>query len=402
MLTAREIVDYLANPPGDDTELQRALGELLVQFPSFQAARLLSTVCLVAHDGPGESTRRSLHETALMLPSAVSIYSALHPEVSKAPVEAAPAPFHPEVESDSIPVEEAPEDSGGEGQTVDDLHSEVEVTVGEPVEIAVGIPLEASPSEVPALHEVELEVEEGLGLAAEGQMAGDAIQEEVSNATVEPFDLTNAEVFPSLGEQEVSDEFTLPEVTTEQESAEKREPIQVPEKEVKEPAPAVSGEIDLRGVLDRSLGQEGRLGATLCTLEAGKEELENSDFEFVTTTLNPYYKPSHDPLARQRRLIDSFLDDLDAMQAALHAKLQEYEAGEVRDEDFVDLNAWASAEMPDVHSERLAKLLEDQGDIPGAIAMYRGLMSEKSEKSAYFASQIARLEGLGKDEGASV
>lgn len=406
MLTLHSIVSALADPAGVSPELMQELDGLLAQYPSFQGARLLRTASLFRSGGEEAAVRRALHDTALLLPSTVAIYGALYPsapsevnEASESIFSSALSAFENASEaifsSASTEVNEAPESTdvacvseergeAGVESVMEEPHYTLPPESSEEGGEAIGIIGKADP-EAALLNPID-ELRLIDASQQEQTPASDGRLPRISRMFVETI---------SAEPQDTAGTPLAPPIPSWAEDS--RETVVGMREEGSVRAGAGSREIDLRGVIDRSLGQQSRFGATLFTLEAGREQLENSDLAFVTTTLNPQYDDPRAPLREQHRRIDSFLENLDAMQADLQAKMREGEPLPL-EESAENLNARACEEMPDVCSERMAKLLEAQGDSAGAIAMYRRLMLEKSEKSVYFAAQIARLEGEAPQE----
>lgn len=148
-------------------------------------------------------------------------------------------------------------------------------------------------------------------------------------------------------------------------------------------------ELDLSGVLEHSL--RVRVPApspTLFTLGDVTDGLLSKDFGYVTTQLNPMYRPPKRMPQSQSEAIDSFLNNLDSVIASARERAQR---AEEQSEEPVDLSASSVVKQENLISERLAQLHLQRGETAEAITMYEQLKMKFPEKSSYFADIISRL-----------
>ncbi len=120
-----------------------------------------------------------------------------------------------------------------------------------------------------------------------------------------------------------------------------------------------------------------------------RSELRSVDTPFFKEYIERMYShvANEQSDSPQREIIDRFLEQTDLRIVASEGDIEsvECEAQEESNSEFV--------------SEQLARIYEDQELYTQAIEIYRALSLQKSEKSVYFAHQIARLEKINAEKG---
>ena len=218
---------------------------------------------------------------------------------------------------------------------------------------------------------------------------------------------------PQASQESVAAELATPlEAETPQVAKPAPLPLIPPHSSVEDsPFPELESDIDLTGVLTTSLQTAYPLPtATIYTLESDEDVDIEALYHFVTTTLNPNYVPP-EPAAEdenampdtewqpvspelQMALINSFLKNLDGENGIKATVLRKAEEAEREGRLLEDLGQASEHVANSSSMERVAQIYETRGELAKAIEVYEQLIHDFPKKSAYFATEIQRLEAL--------
>lgn len=340
MLSKSELYRLLEKREALSSSEAQVLGKLLEEYPYFQACVLRYAVDRAIKQQSQEHREQVLGHAAALLPNSILLYERLHGEEPLGVVLPGAGG------ADAVPAQDA--------------------------------------SQQPVVERALPDAEQPLPTGATGaeDVAG---QEEVYEPEETPLDepTTPVEQSPEAGPEAALVEGVRSASTV------------PPNEGAHEPTQPM--ELDLTDVLNRSLSAAvPGLAPTLYTMGEAKSSLSPEDIDFINGELNAQMPeqvkeaPASSATAQQQELIDSFLENLDALIVKVRTQAEEDEAHHVVPRN---LAADQAALDTDIASERLAELLAQKGQTAQAISMYRELMQRNPEKSAYFAQAIVRLGG---------